>query len=111
MHGTCINIIFICYTDIHVLYICVCYTEVAWHISIVLASVLLCLVCSLLLSPQDGKTPLWITSHNVRNTALMRILLENKADPNICDNVSYSILYHGGAKQKKRKGDKSDISL
>ena len=46
---------------------------------------------SLLLSPQDGETPLYIASHN-GHTDVVRILLENEANPNISDAVSYSII-------------------
>ena len=43
----------------------------------------------LLLSPQDGQTPLYRASDN-GHTDVVRLLLENKADPNISDKVSYS---------------------
>ena len=46
---------------------------------------------SLLLSPQDGWTPLYaalISAH----TDVVRVLLENKADPNIGEKVCYSII-------------------
>ena len=46
---------------------------------------------SLLLSPQDGDTPLYIASL-FGHTDVVRLLLENNADPNISDNVSYSII-------------------
>ena len=46
---------------------------------------------SLLLSPQRGKTPLF-TASSSGHTDVMRLLLENKADPNISDKVSYSII-------------------
>ena len=46
---------------------------------------------SLLLSPQDGDTPL-NTASSRGHTDVMRVLLENKADPNISDKVSYSII-------------------
>ena len=58
------------------------------HISIVIASILL---VSLLFSPQDGKTPLYTASY-IGRTDVVRILLVNKADPNISNNVSYSII-------------------
>ena len=47
----------------------------------------LCLAFSLLLSLQDGKTPLYIAS-DTDDTDIVKLLLENKADPNISDNVS-----------------------
>ena len=40
--------------------------------------------------PQDGRTPLYTASSNGQ-TDVVRVLLENKADPNISDKVSYSI--------------------
>ena len=43
---------------------------------------------SLPLSPQDGETPLYIASIN-GFTDIVRILLENHADPNISDGVSH----------------------
>ena len=46
---------------------------------------------SLLLSSQDGDTPLYTASSN-GHTDVVRLLLENKADPNISDKVSYSII-------------------
>ena len=49
------------------------------------------LYVSLLLSLQGGETPLYIASQN-GHTDVVRILLENKADPNISDEVSYSII-------------------
>ena len=39
--------------------------------------------------PQDGDTPLYRASSN-GHTDVVRILLENKADPNISDKVGYS---------------------
>ena len=45
---------------------------------------------SLLLSSQDGKTPLYAASSN-GHTDVMRLLLGNKADPNISDKVSCSV--------------------
>ena len=45
---------------------------------------------SLLLSPQDGQTPLYTASYR-GHTDVVRILLENKADPNISDKVSCSV--------------------
>ena len=56
------------------------------HVSIVIA-----IKCSILLSPQDGDTPLSGASYD-GHTDLVRLLLENKADPNISDKVSYSII-------------------
>ena len=55
------------------------------HVSIVIASVLLCF------SPQYGKTPLYTASSN-GHTDVVKLLLENKADPNVSDEVSYSII-------------------
>ena len=49
------------------------------------------LYVSLLLSPQDGDTPLSGASFN-GHTDVVRLLLENEADPNISDEVSYSII-------------------
>ena len=46
---------------------------------------------SLLLSPQFGYTPLFIASSN-GHTDVVKLLLENKADPNIRYMVSYSII-------------------
>ena len=45
---------------------------------------------SLLLSSQDGKTPLYAASSR-GHTDVMRLLLGNKADPNISDKVSCSV--------------------
>ena len=47
--------------------------------------------CVLLLFPQDGQTPLYIASL-FYHTDVLRLLLENKADPNISNKVSYSII-------------------
>ena len=60
------------------------------HISIVIASVLIYLVCFIthVLSPQYELCEASRKGH----TAVVRILLENKADPNITNNVSYSII-------------------
>ena len=46
---------------------------------------------SLLLSPQDGWTPLF-TALLSEHTDVARLLLENKADPNIGEKVSYSMI-------------------
>ena len=55
-------------------------------------SIIPCIYVSLLLSPQDGKTPLYRASL-YGHTAVVRILLENKADFSISrTNVSYSII-------------------
>ena len=43
----------------------------------------------LLLFPQDGWTPLFAALLG-KYTDVVRLLLENKADPNISDKVSYS---------------------
>ena len=61
-------------------------------VGIVIASVILYLVhvCSLLLSPQRGWTPLYTASLS-EHTDVVRVLLENKADPNISDKVSCSV--------------------
>ena len=63
------------------------------HVSIVIASVILYTVpCTCVFHyPQDGDTPLYRASSN-GNTDVVRVLLENKADPNISYKVSYSIL-------------------
>ena len=46
---------------------------------------------SLLLSPQDGWTPLY-TALLSEHADVVRLLLENKADPNIGEKVSYSMI-------------------
>ena len=46
---------------------------------------------SLLLSPQRGLTPLY-TALLSEHTDVARLLLENKADPNIGKKVSYSMI-------------------
>ena len=46
---------------------------------------------SLLLSPQYGVTLLYRASSK-GHTDVVRLLLENKADPNISNKVSYSII-------------------
>ena len=64
------------------------------HVSIVIASIIiytLYMCVSLFLSPQDGDTPLYRASSN-GHTDVVRLLLENKADPNISYNVSYSMM-------------------
>ena len=62
-------------------------------VGIVIASVILYFVhvCSLLLSPQNGWTPLYIALLS-EHTDVMRLLLENKVDPNIGEKVSYSMI-------------------
>ncbi len=45
-----------------------------------------------LLSPQGGETPLFTASLS-GHTAVVRTLLENKADPNISDEVGYLIIH------------------
>ena len=68
-------------------------------VGIVIASVIhvlytLYMYVSLLLSPQNGQTPLYVAAI-IGDTDVVRLLLENKADPNISNKVSYSIiLFH-----------------
>ena len=47
------------------------------------------MLCMLFL--QYDETPLYIASAN-GHTDVVRVLLENKADPNISDNVSYCLV-------------------
>ena len=54
--------------------------------------VVLCLVCFItVISPQYSGTPLYHASSR-GHTDVVRLLLENKADLNIGDTVSYSII-------------------
>ena len=67
-----------------------CMLHSSGHVSIVIA--IKCFLCvSLLLSSQYGDTPLYEASSN-GHSDVVRLLLENKADPNISNEVSYSII-------------------
>ena len=62
------------------------------HVRIVIASVLLHHFCFItVISPQYGRTLLYTASRR-GHSDVVRLLLENKANPNISDNVSYSII-------------------
>ena len=75
------------FTKVMIMY---CMLHSSGHVSIVIA--IKCFLCvSLLLSPQYGDTPLHEASSN-GHSDVVRLLLENKADPNISNEVSYSII-------------------